>query len=147
MPPVTNYNIFTLSTESVVGISTAGTGSIQLSTSAANPVTLVASTALNTVAIGISTAATISSISASSTPAVAGSTYSAGRKGYLAYNQGSSPVLIAYSTAVSSANYSVQLNASDFWEMPVPLSALPMSIAVSTTLTLGTATVLITDLA
>ncbi len=133
MPPVTNYNIFTLSSESVVGISTTAT--VGLSTSAVNPVTVTMSTGL-----------TISSVSVSTTPAIAGTTYNASRKGYTLYNQGTSAILVAYSTVAATTTYSLSLASGAYWEMPVPLSALPISVAVSTSLTGGTASAFISEL-
>lgn len=131
------------------GSTTTG-GAVQLSTTSMNPVTLVGSTALNTVSVSASTTAAISSISATSTPlmlsSTAGSATANARKGLLAYNQGNAQVLIAYSTSVSTTSYSVALAAGAYWEMPVPLWLGGLSVAVSTALTGGTATVLATEL-
>lgn len=130
--------------------STGASGSIQLSTSSMNPVTLAASTALNTVSLSASTTATITSVSATTTALMAGSTAGSAtataRKGLLAYNQGSSQVLIAYSTAAGTTSYSAAIGSGVLWEMPVPIFVGGVSVAVSTTLTGGTATVLVTEL-
>ncbi len=126
--------------------STSSAGAIQLSTSSMNPVTLVASTALNTVAVTVSTGASVSSVAVTTTAAIAGTTYNASRKGYSLFNGGTSAVIVAYSTIAATTTYSVGLAAGAFWEMPVPLSALPMSVAVSTTLTGGTANVFVSEL-
>ncbi len=126
--------------------STASGGTVVLSTSALNPVTLAPSTSLNTVAITVSTGASVSSVAVTTTAAVAGTTYNASRKGFTLYNQGTSAVVIAYTTVAATTTYSVSLASGAYWEMPVPLSALPISVAVSTTLTGGTASVFVSEL-
>ncbi len=130
--------------------STSAPGAIQLSTSSMNPVTLATSTALNTVSVSASTTATISAVSATTTALMAGSTAGSAaataRKGLLVYNQGTAQVLLAYSTAASISSYSVAIGSGVLWEMPVPIFVGGLTVAVSTTLTGTTATVLVTEL-
>lgn len=92
-----------------------------------------------------STSAAISSVSVSTTPSVLQAANTS-RKGLIAYNQGPSAVLIAYTTGVSSTNYSLSVGTGQYWEMPVPLYNQGMSVAVSTANTGGTATFLVTEL-
>lgn len=97
--------------------------------------------------IATSTSAVVSSVSVSTAPSVLQAS-NAGRKGLLAYScaGSASPAVVAYTTSVSSTNFSFVLSPGSLWEMPVPLSNIGMSVAVSTALTGGTATVLVTEL-
>ncbi len=133
--------------------STTAPGAIQLSTSAMNPVTLAASTALNTVSVAVSTTATVTSVAATTTPAMAGSTAGSATKNALkgviaqSCTGSASPSVLAYSTAAGTTSFTVIIVPGAYWEMPVPLFVGGLSLAVSTTLTGGTATVLVTELA
>ncbi len=121
MPPSGIYNVFELSTTSLVTAISGG---------AAN-----------------STAATIASVIATSSTTLLQAT-NTGRKGLIAQSctGSASPAIISYTTSVTSTSFSVILTPGAYWEMPVPLSNLGMAVGVSTTLTGGTATILVTEL-
>lgn len=106
---------------------------------------VTSSTSGGTSGIANSTAAAIGSAVATTSGTLLQAA-NASRKGLIVYNQGTSPALIAYTTVAGSTTYSFQLNATDYWEMPVPLSGVGMAVVVSTTLTGGTATVFVTEL-
>ncbi len=118
MPPSGVYNVFELSTSGgVVSYSVSPT-----------------------------TSSSITSVSATTTAtAVAANT---ARKGLIAYSCSGSAntAIVSYSTAVTSISFSLAINPGAYWEMPVPLSLQGLGIAVSTTNTGGSATVLVTEL-
>lgn len=115
------------------------------STSAA--IAISTSAAITVSATATSTSAVITSVAATTTAGVLVAV-NTGRKGLLVQNDPASvsSALLSYTTVAGSTNYSVVVPKAAYWEMPVPLYAGAMAVAISTTTTGGTATIIITEL-
>lgn len=104
-------------------------------------------TAGSATAAGLSTAAAITSVLATSSTNLLLAANTA-RKGVIAYSCSGSAnqAVISFTTTVTSTSFSFVMTPGQYWEMPAPLNTLGMAVGISTTLTGGTATVLVTEL-
>ncbi len=133
MPPSGIYNVFELSTTSVVGISTSAVVGLSTTTS---------------LSIASSTTAAVAQVLATSSGTVLQAS-NTNRKGLIVYScSGSANTSgISYTTVAGTTTISVPLTPGSYWEMPVPLYTQAMGVATSTILGAGaTATLFVTEL-